>query len=111
MKMKLQQIVLATLVLCGAVATAHADTDERQVRTLPTSYPWYTCTKVKIGSSGNGRGSGILVSKCMIMTCGHVVYDRSAGDFRTIYSVDPGSYYSETDGKSVDPFDSRTPVT
>ena len=97
-------IALTSLALSGI---AHADSDERTVISNPTSYPWYTICKVKIGPAGGGRGSGVLVAPCTILTNGHVVYNRSLDHFRAVESVHPGSYYDEGLAKSVDPYGNK----
>ncbi len=107
-----RSLTLGGLLMTICIASlAAGDSDEREVIKNPTSFPWYTFVKVRIGAEGNGRGSGVLVSPCTILTNGHVVYDRSDGDFRKIYSVAPGSYYDETILKSVDPFGNKADYT
>ncbi len=87
--------------------SALADSDEREVVDSPTYYPWYSICKVKLGAKGKGRGSGVLVAPCTILTNGHVVYKRKSDDWREIYSIHPGSYYDEDIWESVDPFGSK----
>lgn len=92
--------------LVGLPAAAQG-IDERDVVESPTSHPWNTVVKVRIGPEGGGRGSGGLIAGCTILTNGHVVWNGQTGTWREIYSVHPGSYYSESLGRSVDPYGSK----
>jgi V8-like Glu-specific endopeptidase len=100
------QLVLVSCLLVALCIAGVAKADERTVITDPIWFPWYTFVKVQIGTSG--RGSGVLVAPCTILTNGHVVYNRSISDWETIASVHPGSYYDQSSGHAVDPFGSRT---
>ncbi|MFN3200205.1 MAG: trypsin-like serine peptidase [Bradymonadia bacterium] len=74
----------------------------------PTVFPWSSIAKVKIGPSGGGRGTAFLVAPCTLLTNGHVAWNRPDNDCRTLPGVYPGSYYSETLGRTVDPFGEGT---
>ncbi|MCP3137819.1 trypsin-like serine peptidase [Pyxidicoccus xibeiensis] len=93
--------------LVGFASPAEA-TDERDIVESPIVFPWHTIVKVKIGPVGGGRGSGGLIAGCTVLTNGHVVWNGQTGTWREIASVHPGSYYSEVQGASVDPFGSRS---
>ena len=104
-----QLIIGCVLAALLPVAGARADSDERRVIALPIDFPWNKSVKVRIGPQGGGRGSGALVSKCCVLTNGHVVWNGQTNNWRTIQSVHPGSYFDEVLGQSVDPFGNATP--
>ncbi|MFP2907110.1 trypsin-like serine peptidase [Pyxidicoccus sp. 3LFB2] len=81
--------------------------DERDIVQSPIVFPWNTVVKVKLGPLGGGRGSGGLIAGCTILTNGHVVWNGQTGTWREVASVHPGSYYSEVQGSSVDPYGSK----
>ncbi|MBI2566782.1 MAG: trypsin-like peptidase domain-containing protein [Candidatus Schekmanbacteria bacterium] len=91
-------------------ASSRAGGDERVIVDNPMRHPFNTVVKVRIGSDGNGRGSGVLVADCTILTNGHVAYNRSDDDYRTIHSVIPGDYYDEDTSSTALPYGSQTPV-
>jgi V8-like Glu-specific endopeptidase len=99
--------IAATVVSMLLSTAVRADFDERVVVVSPTTYPWYTSTKVKINT--NGRGSAVVASGCTLLTNGHVVYNFDNQVWNTITSVHPGSYYDEGASSSVDPFGDRVP--
>jgi V8-like Glu-specific endopeptidase len=104
--------MFAALALWCSAGPSQAG-DEREVVEHPTHHPWSTAVRVRIALEDGvqfGRGSGILVAPCTILTNGHVVYDVSGGKFRDIDRARPGSYYDNGAGSTVDPFGHRVPV-
>ncbi len=100
-------VALSLIAGLFGFSAAAQGVDERDIVQSPTTFPWNTVVKVKIGPEGGGRGSGGLIAGCTILTNGHVVWNGQTDTWREIYSVHPGSYYSESLGRSVDPYGSK----
>src|SRR6186997_2264248 len=90
---------------------AWADSDERTVVGNTTAYPWKDVVKVRIGSTGGGRGSAVMVASCVALTAGHVVYNHGSGAWQYIYNIAPASYYSETSNATINPYGTKSPIT
>ena len=84
-------------IVSGTEDTTHArqpdgSCDERVQVGTTTNYPWRTICYTNHKHTGGGwkRCSGTIVSRYMVLTAGHCVYDRGTSDFYDEFKIMPG---------------------
>ncbi|WP_395375251.1 trypsin-like serine peptidase [Marinicella sp. W31] len=111
----MKKIFLTTaLFLCSAQqAEAVPACDDRIDINNPARFPFNTIATVRFDSDCaadyKSWGTGTLVGPHMLLTAGHVVYNRNAGmKNQTCNYIQPGAYHDASTGDIVHPYGERT---
>jgi V8-like Glu-specific endopeptidase len=100
----LKPLSIALVVLAAASAITQSSIaggapacDERNPLNLPTTFPWNTICTLRFDPEQDGTlgavGSGTLITPYTVLTAGHCVYKRTAGEYnQSDIHVQPAAY-------------------
>ena len=111
----MKKIILTTaLTLCSThQALAVPACDDRIAINDPARFPFNTIATIRYDkdciADYKSWGTGTLVGPHMLLTAGHVVYNRNAGmKNQTCNYIQPGAYHDASTGEIVHPYGERT---
>ncbi|MEW5251369.1 trypsin-like serine peptidase [Microbulbifer sp. 2201CG32-9] len=107
--------LLVASLFCGFISQAQAAPacDDRVAINNPARFPFNTIATIRYDNTCSGNykawGTGSLVGPHMLLTAGHVVYNRSKGKVnQTCNYIQPGAYHDSATGAIVHPYGERT---